>query len=54
MIVYHVYHSEPWVGEFLQAAFSTNGKAETYILKRGEAGEDVGEFYVVPYTLDSE
>ena len=54
MIVFRVYNSEEFVGEFLQAIFTTNEKAEDYIDRRGIAGDNTDNMYIEGYTLDSE
>ena len=54
MKIYNVFRSVEFVGEFWCAAFSTEDKADTYILEAGEEGYDVGDFYVSAYIVDSE
>ena len=53
MKIYNVFRSVEWVGDFWQAAFSSNDKAETYILEQGEEGWEINDFYVTEYTVDA-
>lgn len=54
MKIYNVFRSLEYVGEFYQCSFSTNDKAETYILAKGYEGYDIDEFYVQEYYLDED
>lgn len=58
MKIFAVMNSEPYVGSFFQAAFSTKEKAEAFITKlSAQAKEDDWgpmALYISEYELDSE
>ena len=54
MTIYNVFNFDEFVGTFWIAAFTSNDKAETFILQQAEQGYDIANWYVSAYTLDSE
>lgn len=53
MNIYNVMYSCDYVGEFLQACFSTKEKAEDYV-SHNPMDSYIADLYIVEYELDSE